>query len=162
MGCVFDRWFLVFQSFGQHGRELITSELALRILSILSEEQFLPSMDPASLNGTLDRLVIKVASLLLLEESSLLKFTELQICFSSSSRWCTLFLQKLSAIWSFSLFSRLWHGLQWLAEKTKINNLAFYYAVIKRPRFLLEEYEMYLFSFISMFRWLCCGLNSDI
>ncbi|XP_061372824.1 metallocarboxypeptidase A-like protein TRV_02598 isoform X2 [Gastrolobium bilobum] len=47
-------------SFGQHGRELITSELALRILSILSEEQFLPSMDQASLNSTLDKLIIKV------------------------------------------------------------------------------------------------------
>lgn len=47
-------------SFGQHGRELITTELALRILSILSEEQFLPGMDQASLNSTLDKLVIKV------------------------------------------------------------------------------------------------------
>ncbi|XP_057974376.1 uncharacterized protein LOC131162190 [Malania oleifera] len=47
-------------SFGQHGRELITSELALRILSILSEEQFLPNMDPISLNKTLEKLVIKV------------------------------------------------------------------------------------------------------
>ncbi|KAL6995962.1 hypothetical protein U1Q18_006099 [Sarracenia purpurea var. burkii] len=47
-------------SFGQHGRELITSELALRILSILSEEKFLPDMDPISLHGALERLVIKV------------------------------------------------------------------------------------------------------
>ncbi|KAG5047943.1 hypothetical protein JHK85_009046 [Glycine max] len=47
-------------SFGQHGRELITTELALRILSILSEEKFLPSMDQASLNSALDKLVIKV------------------------------------------------------------------------------------------------------
>lgn len=47
-------------SFGQHGRELITTELALRILSILSEEQFLPNMNPVSLNSTLDELVIKV------------------------------------------------------------------------------------------------------
>ncbi|KAI4336704.1 hypothetical protein L6164_015196 [Bauhinia variegata] len=52
--------FRILLSFGQHGRELITSELALRILSILSEEQFLPSMDRASLNSTLDKLVIKV------------------------------------------------------------------------------------------------------
>ncbi|XP_031254636.1 metallocarboxypeptidase A-like protein TRV_02598 [Pistacia vera] len=52
--------FRILLSFGQHGRELITSELALRILSILSEEQFLPTMDPASLNSTLDDLVIKV------------------------------------------------------------------------------------------------------
>ncbi|MBA0733939.1 hypothetical protein Gogos_017901 [Gossypium gossypioides] len=57
---VLDRLFIVFQSFGQHGRELITSELALRILSILSEEQFLPKMDRASLNGTLENVVIKV------------------------------------------------------------------------------------------------------
>ncbi|XP_027905014.1 carboxypeptidase A6 [Vigna unguiculata] len=47
-------------SFGQHGRELITTELALRILSILSEEILLPSMDQASLNSVLDKLVIKV------------------------------------------------------------------------------------------------------
>ncbi|XP_004500881.1 uncharacterized protein [Cicer arietinum] len=47
-------------SFGQHGRELITSELALRILSILSEEKILPDKDEASLNSTLDKLVIKV------------------------------------------------------------------------------------------------------
>ncbi|KAF7829489.1 carboxypeptidase A6 [Senna tora] len=52
--------FRILLSFGQHGRELITSELALRILSILSEEQFLPSMDQATLNNTLDKLVIKV------------------------------------------------------------------------------------------------------
>lgn len=52
--------FRILLSFGQHGRELITSELALRILSILTEEKFLPSMDQASLNSTLDRLVIKV------------------------------------------------------------------------------------------------------
>ncbi|PSS19872.1 Carboxypeptidase [Actinidia chinensis var. chinensis] len=50
----------VLLSFGQHGRELITSELALRILSILSGEQFLPNMDPSSLNKTLERLVIKM------------------------------------------------------------------------------------------------------
>ncbi|XP_014498659.1 carboxypeptidase A6 [Vigna radiata var. radiata] len=47
-------------SFGQHGRELITTELALRILSILSEEKLLPSTDQASLNSVLDKLVIKV------------------------------------------------------------------------------------------------------
>ncbi|XP_028784651.1 metallocarboxypeptidase A-like protein ARB_03789 isoform X2 [Neltuma alba] len=52
--------FRILLSFGQHGRELITSELSLRILSILSEERFLPSMDQASLNGTLDNLVIKM------------------------------------------------------------------------------------------------------
>ncbi|KAL2346183.1 hypothetical protein Fmac_000183 [Flemingia macrophylla] len=47
-------------SFGQHGRELITTELALRILSILSEEKILTSMDQSSLNSALDNLVIKV------------------------------------------------------------------------------------------------------
>lgn len=52
--------FRILLSFGQHGRELITSELALRILSILSEEEFLPNMDKRSLNSTLDKLVIKV------------------------------------------------------------------------------------------------------
>ncbi|KAL3505486.1 hypothetical protein ACH5RR_035327 [Cinchona calisaya] len=52
--------FRILLSFGQHGRELITSELALRILSILSEEEFLPNTDRGSLNNTLDRLVIKV------------------------------------------------------------------------------------------------------
>ncbi|XP_020984185.1 uncharacterized protein LOC107460227 isoform X2 [Arachis duranensis] len=52
--------FRILLSFGQHGRELITTELALRILSILSGEQSLPNMDQASLNTTLDKLVIKV------------------------------------------------------------------------------------------------------
>ncbi|KAL0438275.1 UNVERIFIED_CONTAM: hypothetical protein Slati_2310500 [Sesamum latifolium] len=52
--------FLVFQTFGQHARELITTELALRLLSILSEEQFLPNVDRSTLNRTLDRLIIKV------------------------------------------------------------------------------------------------------
>ncbi|XP_021902708.1 metallocarboxypeptidase A-like protein TRV_02598 [Carica papaya] len=52
--------FRILLTFGQHGRELITSELAFRILSILSEEQFLPDMDQASLNSTLSKLVIKL------------------------------------------------------------------------------------------------------
>nr|XP_043632217.1 carboxypeptidase A6-like [Erigeron canadensis] len=52
--------FRILLSFGQHARELITSELALRILSILSEEQFLPKMDPLLLNKTLEKIVIKV------------------------------------------------------------------------------------------------------
>ncbi|CAN6682945.1 unnamed protein product [Malus baccata var. baccata] len=52
--------FRILLSFGQHGRELITSELALRILSILCKEQFLPNLDPASLDSTLDKLLIKV------------------------------------------------------------------------------------------------------
>ncbi|KAK9164681.1 hypothetical protein Syun_005583 [Stephania yunnanensis] len=52
--------FLVFQSFGQHGRELITSELALRLLSIISGEQSIPNMDPVYLNNILSKLVLKV------------------------------------------------------------------------------------------------------
>ncbi|XP_042495514.1 metallocarboxypeptidase A-like protein TRV_02598 isoform X2 [Macadamia integrifolia] len=52
--------FLVFQSFGQHGRELITSEVAFRLLSILSGEKSIPKIDPISLNRTLEKLVIKV------------------------------------------------------------------------------------------------------
>ncbi|KAK7311015.1 hypothetical protein RJT34_08863 [Clitoria ternatea] len=52
--------FRILLSFGQHGRELITSELALRILYILSGEKIIPSMDQASLNSILDKLVIKV------------------------------------------------------------------------------------------------------
>nr|GMD43611.1 O-fucosyltransferase 16 [Ipomoea batatas] len=47
-------------TFGQHGRELITTELALRILSILSDEEFLPKQYPLTLNNTLDKLVIKI------------------------------------------------------------------------------------------------------
>lgn len=47
-------------TFGQHGRELITTELAFRILSILSEEEFLPNTDKATLNDTLDKLIIKI------------------------------------------------------------------------------------------------------
>ncbi|XP_047327337.1 carboxypeptidase A6-like [Impatiens glandulifera] len=52
--------FRILLTFGQHGRELITSELAFRLLSILSEEQFLPNTDHVSLNTTLERLVVKV------------------------------------------------------------------------------------------------------
>ncbi|GLT45669.1 hypothetical protein SLA2020_194850 [Shorea laevis] len=52
--------FRILLSFGQHGRELITTELALRILSILSEEQFLPKMNRATLDSILDKVVIKV------------------------------------------------------------------------------------------------------
>ncbi|KAI3465218.1 hypothetical protein Pfo_021881 [Paulownia fortunei] len=48
------------KTFGQHVRELITTKLALWLISILSEEEFLPNMDRSTLNRTLDRLVIKV------------------------------------------------------------------------------------------------------
>ncbi|KAL1189329.1 hypothetical protein V5N11_019208 [Cardamine amara subsp. amara] len=52
--------FRILLTFGQHGRELITSELAFRILSILSEEQFLPKQNGVTMNNTLDKLVIKL------------------------------------------------------------------------------------------------------
>ncbi|GLT75575.1 hypothetical protein SLA2020_472900 [Shorea laevis] len=52
--------FRILLSFGQHGRELITTELALRILSILSEEQFLPKMNRATLDSILDKVTVKV------------------------------------------------------------------------------------------------------
>ncbi|CAM8915899.1 unnamed protein product [Rhodiola kirilowii] len=52
--------FRILLSFGQHGRELITTELALRLLSVLSGEQSLPNVDHVSLNSTLDKLIIKV------------------------------------------------------------------------------------------------------
>ncbi|KAK9164958.1 hypothetical protein Scep_000149 [Stephania cephalantha] len=51
--------FRVLLSFGQHGRELITSELALRLLSIISGEQSIPNMDPVYLNNILSKLVLK-------------------------------------------------------------------------------------------------------
>ncbi|WOL17270.1 hypothetical protein Cni_G26059 [Canna indica] len=44
-------------SFGQHGRELITSEVALKLLSVLAEEH---NMDPMSSDKVLDNLLIKV------------------------------------------------------------------------------------------------------
>ncbi|KAL4186505.1 hypothetical protein AMTRI_Chr09g34250 [Amborella trichopoda] len=47
-------------SFGQHGRELITSEVALRLLGILCGEYVLPGVDPTSLNHALEKLVIKI------------------------------------------------------------------------------------------------------
>ncbi|KAK4752668.1 hypothetical protein SAY87_021466 [Trapa incisa] len=52
--------FRILLSFGQHGRELITSELALHILSILTEEESLDNIDSVTLNSFLDKLVIKV------------------------------------------------------------------------------------------------------
>ncbi|KAI3778443.1 hypothetical protein L2E82_07736 [Cichorium intybus] len=51
-------------SFGQHARELITSELALKILYILSEEQTLPKRNPVLLNKTLQNTIIKVVPIL--------------------------------------------------------------------------------------------------
>ncbi|MQL85109.1 hypothetical protein Taro_017625 [Colocasia esculenta] len=60
MACILDRTFPVFQSFGQHGRELITSELALRLLYILSGDNTVLGMDPVSLSHILDNVVIKM------------------------------------------------------------------------------------------------------
>ncbi|GJW66515.1 hypothetical protein Tco_0120939 [Tanacetum coccineum] len=59
-------------SFGQHTLELITSELGLRILSILSEEQFLPKVDPLLLNKTFEKIVIKIGEI---AEMEMLKYT---------------------------------------------------------------------------------------
>lgn len=52
--------FRILLSFGQHARELITSELALKILYILSEDQTLPKRNPLLLNRTLQNTIIKV------------------------------------------------------------------------------------------------------
>lgn len=60
MAHICDRTFLVFQSFGQHGRELITSEVALQLLSVLAEEHNILSMGPVSITKELDNIVIKV------------------------------------------------------------------------------------------------------
>ncbi|XP_034603293.1 metallocarboxypeptidase A-like protein MCYG_01475 isoform X3 [Setaria viridis] len=47
-------------SFGQHGRELITSEVALRLLYILTEKHKIAGVDLSSFEKVLDNLVIKV------------------------------------------------------------------------------------------------------
>ncbi|XP_010935248.1 uncharacterized protein [Elaeis guineensis] len=52
--------FRILLSFGQHGRELITSEVALHLLSVLAREQKILSMKPASFNKILENIVIKV------------------------------------------------------------------------------------------------------
>ncbi|KAL7597783.1 hypothetical protein Lser_V15G23658 [Lactuca serriola] len=52
--------FQILLSFGQHARELITSELALKILYILSEDQTLPKRNPFLLNRTLQNTIKKV------------------------------------------------------------------------------------------------------
>ncbi|KAM3309576.1 hypothetical protein ACQJBY_030691 [Aegilops geniculata] len=54
------RRFIVFQSFGQHGRELITSELALSLLYILTEKRKIAGVDLSSFEKILEHLVIKV------------------------------------------------------------------------------------------------------
>ncbi|XP_064958981.1 metallocarboxypeptidase A-like protein MCYG_01475 isoform X1 [Musa acuminata AAA Group] len=52
--------FRILMSFGQHGRELITSEVALQLLSVLAEEHNILSMGPVSITKELDNIVIKV------------------------------------------------------------------------------------------------------
>ncbi|KAL6011899.1 hypothetical protein ACLOJK_002365 [Asimina triloba] len=52
--------FRILLTFGQHGRELITSEVALQLLKILGEESEIPTVDMFSLNKMLEKLVIKV------------------------------------------------------------------------------------------------------
>ncbi|XP_008781269.1 carboxypeptidase A6 isoform X4 [Phoenix dactylifera] len=52
--------FRILLSFGQHGRELITSEVALHLLSVLAKEQKMLSMQPTSFNKILENIVIKV------------------------------------------------------------------------------------------------------
>lgn len=52
--------FRILLTFGQHGRELITSEVALRLISILTGERTMPGSDLNLLNSFLDNLVIKV------------------------------------------------------------------------------------------------------
>ncbi|XP_072966569.1 uncharacterized protein [Typha angustifolia] len=47
-------------SFGQHGRELITSEVAFHLLSFLTEEHVIPGINLTSFEKMLDKLVIKV------------------------------------------------------------------------------------------------------
>ncbi|XP_020583437.1 mast cell carboxypeptidase A isoform X2 [Phalaenopsis equestris] len=58
-----DSRYRILLSFGQHGRELITTEVALHLLSILSEEHSphgIAGFDPTSLEKNLENLVIKV------------------------------------------------------------------------------------------------------
>ncbi|OAY67457.1 hypothetical protein ACMD2_06696 [Ananas comosus] len=52
--------FRILMSFGQHGRELITSEVAFRLLSVLTEEHIIPGTEPTTFQNMLDNLVIKV------------------------------------------------------------------------------------------------------
>jgi hypothetical protein len=43
--CSFERRFIAFQSFGQHGRELPTSKVALSVLYILKEKRIIGGVD---------------------------------------------------------------------------------------------------------------------
>ncbi|ONK54788.1 uncharacterized protein A4U43_UnF11290 [Asparagus officinalis] len=52
--------FKILLSFGQHGRELITSELALHLLSVLTGELSVRGMNMDSIDSILNNVVIKV------------------------------------------------------------------------------------------------------
>ncbi|KAG6526064.1 hypothetical protein ZIOFF_016039 [Zingiber officinale] len=52
--------FRILLSFGQHGRELITSEVAWQLLSILAKERNMQRVDLMFIQKLLDNLVIKV------------------------------------------------------------------------------------------------------
>ncbi|KAH9300094.1 hypothetical protein KI387_011677, partial [Taxus chinensis] len=46
-------------NFGQHGRELITSEVALRFLNVLAGEYHLQALDRSAQNDILQKFIIK-------------------------------------------------------------------------------------------------------
>ncbi|XP_042439132.1 uncharacterized protein LOC122024543 isoform X3 [Zingiber officinale] len=52
--------FRILLSFGQHGRELITSEVAWQLLSVLAKECNMQRVDLMFIHKLLDNLVIKV------------------------------------------------------------------------------------------------------
>ncbi|KAL5706199.1 hypothetical protein ACHQM5_024399 [Ranunculus cassubicifolius] len=52
--------FRILLSFGQHGRELITSEVALRLISTISEETSIPDVDVSSVNDIFGKIVLKI------------------------------------------------------------------------------------------------------
>jgi hypothetical protein len=61
ISCILTERLIVFQSFGQHGRELITSEVALRLLYVLTEKRTIAGVDLSSFEKMLENLVIKVS-----------------------------------------------------------------------------------------------------
>jgi hypothetical protein len=61
ISCILTERLIVFQSFGQHGRELITSEVALRLLYVLMEKRTIAGVDLSSFEKMLENLVIKVS-----------------------------------------------------------------------------------------------------
>jgi hypothetical protein len=63
ISCILTERLIVFQSFGQHGRELITSEVALRLLYVLTEKHKIAGVDLSSFEKMLENIVIKVSPL---------------------------------------------------------------------------------------------------